>query len=152
MQRFSHSAKFLVTNQAIMLNSFFRVSERNHAGFILMTELASRGDQYVSLKEVAERMTISQAYLEEIAASLKQAGLIEGRTGPGGGYRLAQKPEEISADKIITALEGPVLLVECQKSANECPAAGRCTSKSLWNVLQKNIVHTLRETKLTDLV
>lgn len=148
MQCEKRSVKFLVTNHGIM----FQVSERNHAGFVLMTELARHRDDFLTLKEVAERMHVSLAYLEEIASSLKKALLIEGKTGPGGGYRLAQDPDEISADKIITALEGPVVLVECQKSATECPTADRCASKSLWNVLQKNILQTLRDTKLTDIV
>lgn len=136
------------------MNSLFHVSERNHLGLILMTELASvyKDDEYVTLAQIAEHMRISQGYLEEIAMSLKQAGLIEGRKGPNGGYRLAQHPDDITAEKILSALEGPLALVECQRHDSQCPAVGKCTSKSFWKVLQTNLLSTLNQTTLADML
>lgn len=140
-------------------NSLIRVSARNHAGLILMTELADRvgiltqkadGQGYVSLKEVAERMGLSQGFLEEMAADLKKAGLIQGRKGPGGGYRLAKPATKISAEQILTALEGPISLVACHGGA--CPVASACASKSLWGFLQSDIVKSLKKTTLADII
>ena len=146
-------AIFLASNQEYM-NSLLRVSGRNHAGLILMAELANRhaGDEYLTLQSVAEDMHISLAYLEEIALGLKQAGLIEGRKGPGGGYRLAQAPDRISMENILVALEGPVAMVDCQDSDKACPVESKCSTKSLWNFLHKNVITTLRKTSLSDVV
>lgn len=116
-----------------------------------MTKLAEAHErgEYVTLKEVAAPMMLSEAYLEEVAAGLKKAGLIEGRTGPKGGYILTREPKTITAEDIVTAIEGPVSLVDCQSGA-ACPVEGSCSSKSLWSSLQKKIVTSLKETTLAE--
>lgn len=131
----------------------FRISERTHSGLILMTRLAEAygTSEYVTLKEVAEPMMLSEGYLEEVAAALKTAGLIKGRTGPKGGYALTSDPAKITAEQIVTALEGPIALVECQTGA-ACPVQHACSSQSLWGALQKKILVSLRETKLAEIV
>lgn len=135
------------------MNGPFRISERAHSGFILMTRLADvhGSDAYVTLKDVADSMRLSEAYLEEVAASLKAAGLVRGRTGPKGGYALARDPATITAEEVLTAIEGPVTLVECQ-SGMVCPVEHACASKTLWGTLQKKIVASLKETTLAEMV
>jgi len=130
-------------------NSLIRVSARNHAGLILMTELAQSAD-FVSLRDVAGHMGLSQGFLEEVAADLKNAGLIKGRKGPGGGYCLAKAAGNITAEQILTALEGPISLVACHGGA--CPVAAACASKSLWGFLQRDIIKSLKRTTLAEIV
>lgn len=132
------------------MNSLFRVSERNHFGLILMTQLAKLSEgSFLSLKEAAEDMSMPLGYLEEIAGLLKTAGLVQGRQGPKGGYRLAKPAQDITAKEIVEALEGPVALVACNDGG--CPVAGKCHSKKLWSFLQKNVVQTLNETRLSEI-
>lgn len=136
------------------MNSLLRVSGRNHLGLILMAELASRhgSDVWLSLSELAGKMKMSEGYLEEVARALKEAGLIEGRKGPGGGYRLLIKPKEVSIESVLVALEGPLAMVDCQSSDKGCPVEASCSSKSLWDFLHKDVVKTLRQTTLADVV
>ena len=134
------------------MNSLFRVSAKNHAGMILMSILANRAKQdgdYVSLKEIASEMGLSQKFLEEIAASVKRAKLVEGKKGPNGGYRLAKKAEDISIHKILVALEGPIAKMGCDSSI--CPVAEKCTSKSLWGFLHKDLIESLNKTSLKQI-
>jgi Rrf2 family protein len=133
------------------MNSLLRVSARNHLGLILMAELAST-DDFLPLQAVAERMQISHGYLEEVATALKSAGLIEGRQGPGGGYRLAKPARVITVEAILVALEGPVAMVDCQSSDRGCPVEDLCASKSLWDFLRRDVVSTLRKTTLQDVI
>ncbi len=135
------------------MNSLFRVSERNHIGMILMSELARTyaTEEYLSLQDIAKRMRLSLGYLEEIAYALKTANLVQGRKGPGGGYRLALAPNQITADQILTALEGPLMLVPCQDKNTGCPVETSCHSSSLWGRLQRDIVSALHQTTLADL-
>jgi len=136
-----------------MIN-LFHVPARDHSAVILMTSLAEvyASENFVSLQDIAGRMQLSQGYLEEIASVLKKAGLIQGRQGPGGGYRLAKSPDVISLEEILTALEGPVELVDCQSGDARCPVASKCASKNVWKVLQKTIQKTLRETTLAQTI
>lgn len=133
--------------------NLFHVSARDHGALILMTTLAEAHgtDRLVSLQEVADSMQLSQGYLEEIAASLKKAGLVSGKQGPGGGYKLEKDPKQISLEDILTALEGPVALVDCQ-SHGGCPVADKCSSKNIWKVVQRNLQKTLKETTLAEAI
>jgi Rrf2 family protein len=142
--------KFPVTDWVFM-NSLFRVSERNHFGLIFMTQLAALpADGFLSVKEAAQDMGMAEGYLEEVAGSLKKAGLVAGRQGPGGGYKLAKPASDITVEAIVVALEGPVTLVPCLES-HGCPVEAKCQSKKLWGFLQKDVLETLRATKLEDL-
>jgi Rrf2 family iron-sulfur cluster assembly transcriptional regulator len=134
------------------MNSLFRVSARNHAGMILMSKIAEAksSDDFVSLNAVAEDMKLSQGFLEEIAMSLKKAGLIKGRKGPGGGYRLAKPASKITAEHILIALEGPVLLAPCHGGI--CSVASSCRSKFLWGFLQKDVLQSLKKMTLAKMV
>jgi Rrf2 family iron-sulfur cluster assembly transcriptional regulator len=133
------------------VNSLFRVSERNHFGLIFMTQLAALPEGgFLTVKDAAEDMGMSEGYLEEIASSLKKHRLIAGRQGPGGGYRLAKDAKEISAKEIVEALEGPVSLVPCMDN-HICPVASKCKSKKLWGFLQKDVVETLANTTLSQI-
>lgn len=131
------------------MHGFFRISSRLHLAFILMTELA-KVDGFLSLKEIGTRMSVSDGYLEEIAAALKSAGLIVGKKGPNGGYRLSRKPNKISAAEIVIALEGPLELVDCHGGA--CPAEHLCGSKRMWDFLREDIRASLENKTLEECV
>lgn len=135
------------------MNRLFHISERTHSGLILMTCLAERhaDERLMTLKDVAARMKLSEGYLEEVATALRAAGLIKGRTGPKGGYVLARKPNAITTEDIITAIEGPIVLVGCQSKGAACPVENGCSSKRVWNALQRRIQTSLRETTLAEI-
>ena len=130
------------------MNSLFKVSAKNHSGMILMTILAEAhaSSDFVSLKDVAEKMGLSMKFLEEIAAALKKAKLVEGRKGPGGGYKLARDAKEISVYEILVALEGPIAAMSCDGAF--CPVADKCASKSLWGFLHQDLIKSLKKTSL----
>jgi len=136
------------------MSNLFRVSAKDHSALILMSELATvhADETFVSLQNIAEEMGLSQGYLEEVAGTLKSAGLIVGKQGPNGGYRLMRSPKEISVADILTALEGPVELVDCQSKGVACPVAHKCSSKSVWKNLQQTIQESLQKTALSDVI
>ncbi len=131
----------------------FEISERAHAGLELMAALALvyQKDERLRLNSVGGKTGVSLPYLEEIAASLRKAGLIEGRQGPGGGYRLTREPSKISLEHIAIALEGHVELVDCQKTSIQCPHEQTCRTKFVWHRLQHTIQAELRSITLADI-
>lgn len=112
---------------------------------ILANRSSIEGD-FVSLKEIADEMGLSQKFLEEIAASLKKSKLIKGRQGPGGGYQLAKSADSISVYEILVALEGPIAAMSCDGAF--CPVADKCSSKSLWSFLHQDLIESLKKTSL----
>ena len=69
-----------------------------------MVDLAKHwGAGTVSLHAVAEREDLPEAYLEQLVAVLRRAGLVNGKRGAGGGYTLAREPREITAGDVVRA-------------------------------------------------
>ena len=60
----------------------------------------------VPSSKLAVEVGVSQLYLLQIGAKLREAGFIKTAHGPTGGYVLTRCPEEISLYDIITVMEG----------------------------------------------
>jgi len=67
------------------------------------------GARPVPLLEVGRRQAIPARYLEQIFQKLRRAGLVKSKRGPGGGYQLARRPDEIGLDEIVRAVQDSVL-------------------------------------------
>ena len=71
------------------------ISTKGRYALRVMIDLAESGlEEYVPLKEIADREEISRKYLENIMTVLSKAGLVDAIHGKGGGYRLNRRPEE----------------------------------------------------------
>ncbi|MFP3471871.1 Rrf2 family transcriptional regulator, partial [Micrococcus sp. SIMBA_144] len=66
----------------------------------------------ISLKSIARSKDLSEHYLEQLVAPLRNAGLVKSVRGAYGGYILAQEASSITAGDIIRVLEGPISPVE----------------------------------------
>jgi Rrf2 family protein len=62
----------------------------------------------VDARKTAQAQGIPDKFLVKVLGSLTKAGLLQSRKGPGGGYRLARSPAQISLLDIIEAVDGPI--------------------------------------------
>lgn len=123
-----------------------KISTKGRYGLTIMMELANRfGEGPTSLRSIAQRHDLSEHYLEQLIAPLRNAGLVKSIRGAYGGYVLAKHPEEISAGDVIRVLEGPISPVEF---AEEEDAAKRY----LWLRIRDSISSVLDSTSLHDLI
>lgn len=105
----------------------------------------------VLLKDVARRQQISERYLEQLALSLKAAGLVTSMRGARGGFVLARPPSEIRLCDIIEAVEGSLAPVECVDDPGVCPRAGLCAAQEVWAEMKAAISKILGSKTLQDL-
>lgn len=73
----------------------------------MCAHLARKGGT-ASSAEIAEAAGAPRDYLVRIAQLLRDEGIVEARPGKHGGYRLANRPEEISVADIAFAVDGSV--------------------------------------------
>ncbi|MGZ4030834.1 MAG: cysteine metabolism transcriptional regulator CymR [Tumebacillaceae bacterium] len=120
-----------------------KLSTKGRYGVTLMIDLGMfHGEGPVSLKSVAERQSLSEHYLEQLIAPLRNAGLVRSIRGAYGGYVLAKAPHEITVGDIIRVLEGPITIVdEPEEELAE-----------LWDQVRDNINAVLDGTTLQDLI
>lgn len=130
------------------------ISTRGRYALRIMVDLAQHyGDNYIPLKEVAERQQISKKYLESIVKDMVNGGLIVGSSGKGGGYRLLRKPEDYTVGEVVELMEGTLASVAClQKGAAPCPRAQTCQTLPLWTEYDKLTHDFFYGKKLTDLL
>ena len=83
------------------------------------------GEHPVRSGDITERQRIPKRYLEQVLQHLVRAGILNGKRGPRGGYRLTRTPSEISFGEIVRAMEGPIALVSCA-SVNFYAPCGDC--------------------------
>ena len=107
----------------------------------------------VPRSDIAQRQEISAHYIEQLFVKLRKAGLVRAVKGPGGGYTLARKAEDIRAGDVIRAVEGPIALVYCVDPQNgrPCHRMPRCVTHLLWRKLSKEMARVLDSVTLKDL-
>ncbi|HAJ96104.1 MAG TPA: AsnC family transcriptional regulator [Actinobacteria bacterium] len=110
------------------------------------------GNGLILLKEIAKRQEISVGYLEQIIPGLKAAGLVNSSRGAHGGYVLAKEPADITLKEIISALEGPLSLVECISDPDSCERADICITRDIWDDLGAIIDDFLLSITLQQLI
>lgn len=118
-----------------------------------MADLAAfSGDTPIPLSAIAERQHLSLAFLEQVFAKLRRAGLVESRRGAHGGYVLAREPENIALAEVVAAVEEEVRSTACQPGATSgCTGTGaRCLTHKLWSNLDRHIDEWLTKTTLAD--
>ena len=131
-----------------------KLSTKGRYGLTLMIDLAiNYGAGPVSLKNIAERHDLSDHYLEQLIAPLRNAGLVRSIRGAYGGYVLAKDPDEITSADVIRVLEGPIGPVECIAETNAalCDKYDTCIKKDLWIRLRDSMIDVLEATTIADL-
>jgi Rrf2 family iron-sulfur cluster assembly transcriptional regulator len=131
-----------------------RLSTKGQYGVRAMFEIAKHYKKGpLSIKEIATKQSVSVAYLEQLLNKLRKTKLIKSQRGPGGGYALGKKPDEISLGMILKALEGPVAIAHClDPSAKECKRIEGCVARLFWKSLGEKIERFLATTSLKDLL
>lgn len=102
-----------------------RLSARSEYGLLALIDLASTtGGSHLPTRELAAARGIPAAFLEQLLADLRRAGLVRATRGPHGGFGLARPADEITALEIVEALEGPIAPSVCAGACREdCAAA-----------------------------
>ena len=128
------------------------ISTRAQYGMRALVEVAMGGERPTSLKTVADRQQLSQAYLEQIFAVLRNAGVVESVRGAHGGYRVTRPLDQVDTLEIVELLEGSVAPVTCIDDDSNCERTGQCSTEPLWREVDEAVRTVLRRTTLADLV
>jgi Rrf2 family transcriptional regulator, iron-sulfur cluster assembly transcription factor len=107
----------------------------------------------VALAAISARQQISLSYLEQLFGKLRRHELVESTRGPGGGYSLGRKSEEITVADIIVAVDEPIDATGCGGKEN-CMGddTGRCMTHDLWTSLNTKMIEFLDSISLRKLV
>jgi Rrf2 family iron-sulfur cluster assembly transcriptional regulator len=133
-----------------------QLSTKGRYAVMAMTDLASQGEgRAAPLAGIAERQQLSLAYLEQLFARLRRAGLVTSVRGPGGGYRLARPASETSIADVVVAVDEPLKATRCagHGAVLGCMKGGaRCLTHDLWEETGRMIFDYFAGISLADVV
>ena len=131
-----------------------RVSTRGRYALRAVVDVAcNAGEGATARQQIAERQGISADYVAQLFRKLREAGIVKGVRGPGGGYVLARDPAAITAGDVVRAVEGPLAVVHCVEpaAASQCDRAATCVTRSVWRRLSEVMAEFLDSITVQDL-
>lgn len=111
-------------------------------------------NRLVRIKEISENEEISVQYLEQILYKLKNEGIIEGKRGPNGGYKLSIEPKNINLYEVYKMLDDDTKVINCNdnvKEKKDCTDI-ECTDSCIWKKLDSAMKEILKSTTLEELI
>ncbi len=110
----------------------------------------------VLINRIAESEGISRKFLELILLELKNNGVLQSKKGRGGGYWLAQPPEDIYLGHVIRIFEGALAPLPCASKRYyrrcECVDEATCEVRAVMLKVKAATLRVLDTTTVRDMV
>lgn len=133
-----------------------KISTKGRYALRMIVDLAESGsDDYVALKEIAERQNISKKYLEQIVPILTRGGILSTNRGYQGGYRLSRNPSLITCGEVLRLTEGSLAPIACLENGVDnidCERKDECMTLPLWIGLSRVINNYLDGITVQDII
>ena len=128
----------------------FALSKTTGYGILALCCVAYRYSRRVFGRTIAECTDIPKPYLTKILSSLVEAGLLDGKRGYRGGFRLSRPPSDVSVEEIVDALEGVDWDQRCLLGLDCCTGDHRCPTHDFWLVTKHQIRTELSRLRLDE--
>ncbi|MGH4051407.1 MAG: RrF2 family transcriptional regulator [Clostridium sp.] len=130
------------------------ISTKGRYGLRAMVDIAvhSFGD-YIPLKIIAERQSISENYLEQVFSILRKAKLVKSARGSQGGYTLSKESSKITVGEVLRILEGDLNINGDPDDALGIDKTIKvCINTLVWQEVNEQINKVMDSVTLADLV
>ena len=130
------------------------ISTKGRYGLRAMVDIAvhSFGD-YIPLKIIAERQSISENYLEQVFSILRKAKLVKSARGSQGGYTLSTEASKITVGEVLRILEGDLNITGDDDGVSGLDNNIKvCIDTIVWQEVNKQINKVMDSVTLQDLV
>jgi len=97
----------------------------------------------ISLPELARATGAPVSFLSKVMQALSRAGMISSRRGQAGGFRISLRGRGASMSEVIEAIDGPISLNVCLKSARSCRRKASCPAHPVWRQAQRAMLEVL---------
>jgi len=133
-----------------------KISKNGQYALLSVADLAMhQADAHQSIAQIAQRQNIDPRFLGQIFFALKNAGIITGIRGKGGGYLLSRPAQDITAGEVVRAVEGDLMPTQCcagDAGSHSCGVFDECLTRSLWRAISREINQTLDSLTIDDII
>ncbi len=119
----------------------------------ILVMLALAGEPQNSAR-IAESVDTNPVVIRRLLGLLQRAGLVRGRTGPGGGFRLARPAQAITLDQVFRAVEDEGPAPSRHRANRKCPIARNVSTvlAAVGERAERAFLATLARQSLADAV
>jgi FeS assembly SUF system regulator len=117
----------------------------------VLASLAQEPSRHRAAAELAENTRLKLPTVSKVLKGLQRAGLVISSRGSQGGYRLARRPEHITAAQILDVFEGPIAITECSGASSRCGIERQCRVGGAWQRVNAAIRRALEDVTLHQL-
>ena len=128
-----------------------RMGKMTDYATVVLASLAQEPATHRAATELAERTRLSLPTVSKVLKGLQRAGMVISSRGAQGGYRLARRPEEITAAQILDVFEGPIAITECSGASSQCGIERLCRVGGAWQRINAAIRRALEDVTLRQL-
>ena len=112
---------------------------------------SSQNEEYISIRELSEKLDISFHFLTKILQQLTAVGILESLKGPNGGIRLSKPGKRSALIDIVIAIDGNDLFHECVLGLSGCGTEKPCPLHKIWATTRDDIREMLEMNNLIDM-
>lgn len=109
-------------------------------------------DRPVSAEIIAGALAAPANYLAKTMGALATAGIVRGRRGPHGGYRLLIPADRLAVSDVTDLFEPEHGIYACLLGGRACDPHNPCDAHYRWAALRDAAREPLRRTTIADLV
>lgn len=113
---------------------------------------ASKSNQRVSLKDIAQAIDSPEAFTAKILQQLARSGIIRSLKGPSGGFEVDNEQRaRIRAIDIVTAIDGDQIFHGCGLGLKACNEEKPCPVHDKFKVIREQLRDMLAGTTIAQL-
>jgi FeS assembly SUF system regulator len=128
-----------------------RMGKMTDYATVVLASLAHEPTAARAAADLADRTRLTRPTVSKVLKGLQRAGMVISSRGAQGGYRLARRPDQITALQILDVFEGPIAITECSGAASTCGIERQCKVGSAWQRINAAIRRALEDVTLHQL-
>jgi len=129
-----------------------RLSKLADYAVVLLTPFVCGDGAVFTTAALAAATGLPLPTVAKLLKLLARGGVLRAQRGAMGGYGLARPAAEISVAAVITAIDGPIHLVDCVDGAPQpCQMQARCPIQGRWNKVNQAVYAALQSVSLDDI-
>ncbi len=129
-----------------------RISKLADYAVVILAEM-SHAPATQSAASLAVAVGLAEPTVAKVLKILSKAELVTASRGATGGYQIARAAAQITAADIITAVDGPIGIVECTTGhESDCAFEKSCRMQANWGIVNTTIRSALTAVTLADMM
>jgi Rrf2 family transcriptional regulator, cysteine metabolism repressor len=107
----------------------------------------------LNLAQLADATEAPRSVLEQVMPPLRAAGIVRSVRGPGGGYRLNRRSDEITLERVVRLFEGQLAPIgyATRRAPEPCPELVARGLLPVWEQIRDETIAILERTTFADL-